>query len=360
MEKGEGYIESFICAINDLLYGKDDYITNDIVLEEMNRRFGGECKESDIKIYGSIANAMRAEYNNSLKKAKLKISKCLKSHGFEFDEIYGENDKRKSQYRYPKNLNFNPGEELLKEARPLRLSQLSDLIKSSVGLFPKSWLANFRLQLNKEIYADDQDKIIQFDSNLQLKNIGLVSEIYEIIKKKQVITFYYHPFGKNRFRVLLHPKFLKEYNNRWFVLGKGKAYKPFENYNFAIDRIESELEVHPEIQYEDNGIDYPNFYKSIVGVSEDSNIVKVVLEVEDEKVLGYLKTKPIISSQIIEGNTVTFPAVALNYEFVTHILEYADRVKVIEPVELGKQLIERVKDMYNNLKNFEDHNVEGA
>lgn len=353
MKKGEGYIYDFITAINDMLYGKENFISNDIVLEEMNRQYGGEIDDIEAKKQGGVANAMRGDYGGIIKKAKERISKCLVSHGFEFEEKDDEKNKKKKWYRYPKNLNFNPGEELKSEKKQFQLKELLKLINSSDGLFPTSWLANFRLQLNKELYPEDQNKIIQFDTNLQLKNIELVPEIYQNIKKKQVISFFYHPFGKNGFWVTLHPKFLREYNNRWFVLGKGKGYRPFDNYNFAIDRIESKLKIHPEIQYEDNGIDYSRFYKSLVGVSEDSHTAKVVLEVEDEKVLGYLKTKPIISSQIIEGNIVTFPSVTLNYEFVTRILEYADRVKVIEPVELGKRLLERVKRMDDNLKSFE-------
>ena len=61
MKKGEGYTDSFICAINDLLYGKENYISNDIVLEEMNRRFGGEIDEQEAKEMGGIANAMRKD-----------------------------------------------------------------------------------------------------------------------------------------------------------------------------------------------------------------------------------------------------------------------------------------------------------
>ena len=351
MKKGEGYTDSFICAINDLLYGKENYISNDIVLEEMNRRFGGEIDEQEAKEMGGIANAMRKDYSENIKKAKHIISKCLKEHGFKFDDKKDPQNKKKRLYRYPLNLNFNPGEELLKTSKSLKLSELMNLINSSSGLFPRSWLANFRIQLNKEIYPEDQNHIIQFDTNVQLKNIELVPKIYETIKKKQVISFFYHPFGRKGFWVTMSPKFLKEYNNRWFVLGGTKS---FNNNQYAVDRIEGVLNVRSDLTYKDNEIDYAKFYENIVGVSNDCETRKVVLEVEDGKVIGYLKTKPIISSQIIEGNRVIFPSVALNYEFVTRILEYADRVKVIEPIELGKQLIKRVNNMEKRLKSFDN------
>lgn len=65
--------------------------------------------------------------------------------------------------------------------------------------------------------------------------------------------------------------------------------------------------------------------------------------------LGYIDTKPIIKSYNTEGNFIIFPSVELNYEFETRLLEYADRIRIIEPQKLGIELCKRVKDAQRQL-----------
>lgn len=271
--------EDFIACIHEMLCGKSQSISNEMVLEEIYNK-----KKDQIDTDGKLSkmsrddriNDMRVDYGQMLKNAKAAIRDCLKKHGLDFEQANDPSDKRKYVFKYPTGIDFNPYEELTKESKKFKLTQLLDLLNQSGGLFPESWLANFRLELNKELYPDDRGKLISFDTNNSLKNIELVPILFDCIKKQQVVSFLYHPFGRDKaFWVTLHPKFLKEYNNRWFVFGRSKKISKSQ---YAIDRIEGNIQVRGDMKFIDDGTDYAKLFENRVGVSDGTQPQKVVIK----------------------------------------------------------------------------------
>ena len=146
------------------------------------------------------------------------------------------------------------------------------------------------------------------------------------------------------FTLTFHPYYLKQYNNRWFVLGLNEELD-IPTWNLALDRIESISPTRKE--YIPTDIDWNDYFYDIVGVTrfQDKDVEKVVLEFAKE-VAPYVETKPIHPSQKSEwvGDKlrVTIEVIP-NYELESLILSFGEKVKVEKPVNLAKLIKERLK-----------------
>lgn len=348
--------DDFVGIIHGMLWHHDKFISTNDIYEKAYSLYKEQIDPDGKNFSGkntTLCSSMNAEYGQICKNAKGKIKECLKNHDknhpLDFETEPDKNDGRKHSIKYPADLDFNPYDEIYKKSKKFKLSELQRIINESEGLFPKSWLANFRLEISRQDNPEDQGKVIQFDNNKELKNIELVPLLYSCIKKKVAVSFRYCTFRKKEEKVTLYPKFLKQYNNRWFVFG---ATNRRANGFYPIDRIEGGIK-ELDIPYKDNGIDYSKQFDNIIGISY-RNLPRypVKLRISDEEtkkdVIGYLSTKPLLKSQKIEDDIISFTPTVLNYEFETHILEFADRLEVLEPEKLREDLHERAEKIVKN------------
>jgi hypothetical protein len=120
-------------------------------------------------------------------------------------------------------------------------------------MFPTGWLASFfdETRFFLEAKQDVEEGAVHISSSLgqNLKNIELLPKFNKAIDDRKVLRFKYQPFGQDPYNVIFHPQFLKEYNDRWFVLGKADR-EPYEGYIVPLDRICGDLEVLDDIPYE--------------------------------------------------------------------------------------------------------------
>lgn len=144
---------------------------------------------------------------------------------------------------------------------------------------------------------------------------------------------------------VIHPYFLKQYNNRWFLFGYNPEKKKYD-WNLALDRIISFKET--KVKYhKNNKIDWKEYFDDIIGVTKpiDAEPEKVVLHFKG--ITGnYIETKPMHGSQKskwIDNNTfeVTLDII-INYELERLILSYADSVYIIQPLSLAETIKNRL------------------
>ncbi len=75
-------------------------------------------------------------------------------------------------------------------------------------------------KLQQGLTVDQHKTFISFDSNQYLKGIDQLGVIYNAINYNKVLKIIYHDFkSKNPYDLVLHPYYLKQYNNRWFLFG---------------------------------------------------------------------------------------------------------------------------------------------
>lgn len=202
---------------------------------------------------------------------------------------------RNTYYRYA------PGSKTLRD-QPIKqqeIDMLHDaliLLKRFEGVPQFEWLADVESCLySTSKLADGGEPIVSFQHNPYLRGMKWYKVLFDMIVGKRVIDIVYHPFEKEVRTIRLHPYYLKQYNNRWFLIGKHDDCAYFSNY--AIDRIENVTETTDAYLPLPEGFDFEEYFADVVGVSVTSNPVEEIELHVSEKAIGYIITKPLHESQ---------------------------------------------------------------
>lgn len=256
-------------------------------------------------------------------------------------------DGRKVYYRYT-DISFSINNMPLNEVEINQLKDAVDILSQFKGMPQFKWVNELVPKLNQGIVSNEvSDAIIEFDNNQYLKGIEHLGTLHNAIFYKKVLSVSYQPFENDTsFDILIHPYFLKQYNNRWFLFGFNPEKDKYD-WNLAIDRIISIKET--KVKYlKNNKIDWQEYFDDIIGVTKpvDSEPEKVVLQFTG--ITGkYMETKPLHGSQKtkwIDNQTLEMSLeLIINYEFERLLLSYADVIKIIKPKKLEKKIQGRLK-----------------
>jgi len=265
-------------------------------------------------------------------------------------ELEKSRQGRKVFYRYV-DISFSINNMPLNDLEINQLKTTIEILSQFKGMPQFDWINEMVPKLQQGISPErESTTIIEFDGNQYLKGIEHLGPIHNAIFYKKVLQIEYHPFGQLKsFIVIIHPYFLKQYNNRWFLFG----YNP-ENqrndWNLALDRIVSLAEVAGKYK-KNTEIDWNDYFEDIIGVTKpaDSKPSKVILHFLG-RTGNYMETKPIHGSQKSKWITDNILEVTLeiiiNYELERLILSYAESVTVIKPQSLIEAVKGRLKEAY--------------
>ncbi|MDP5078669.1 MAG: WYL domain-containing protein [Nonlabens sp.] len=199
-------------------------------------------------------------------------------------------------------------------------------------------------KLEDKIYTQNTKRpsIIYLDRNDRLKGLQLLDELYQAIIKEVVLVISYKSFkARVEQQIVFHPQFLREYNNRWFLVGKRHEQETIMT--LALDRING-IDYDLSIDYIDFKIDPSVYYENCVGITvmDRHNTAHVVFTVDKENT-PYVLTKPLHESQqLLEthaDNSGTFKMfVCLNYELERLILGFGDSIEILKPRNLRNRI----------------------
>jgi predicted DNA-binding transcriptional regulator YafY len=199
-------------------------------------------------------------------------------------------------------------------------------------------------KLEDHIYSakEKQKPVISFDSNPNLRGLEYLDQIYQAIIKKTVLKISYQSFkAKQPTDVEFHPYLLKEFNNRWFILGRKGGQRNVINY--ALDRIQG-IELLPNKHYHENdSFDPDTFYRDVVGVTvmQGMRPEKIVFRV-NKKNAQYVITKPIHHSQKLlsqDEDGATFELfIKVNFELERIFLGYGNTLEILSPPKLRQRI----------------------
>jgi len=235
-------------------------------------------------------------------------------------------------------------------------AKVMDEFRSSVevlsqfeGMPQFDWLQESLAKMNMEANKD-ATPIISFDANPYLKGIEHLSTLYQAIKNKTVLNILYQDFNAPEpYTVILHPYYLKQYNNRWFQFGRN-AEKEINTWNLAIDRIIDITDASDT--YIPNEINWLEYFDDVIGVTipQDASPVEIILHFYG--ITGkYVENKPIHGSQKskwLDSNTLEVKlCLIVNFEFERLLLSYGEQVKVISPDYLQSSIINKLQNAMN-------------
>lgn len=210
-------------------------------------------------------------------------------------------------------------------------------------------------KLEDNIYSEleDTEPIMEMDSNELLKGLEFIDSIYKSIQNSNVVIVDYQPFSSRvKKDIIFEPYLLKEFNNRWFVVGKKQVTK--EIINLALDRIYELKICEDEFFYRDPNFSSKEYYKHTIGVTVIDRKPKNVKLWIDNYNAPYVLTKPLHKSQQLisqdrKGIEIELRLI-MNFELERIILGFGDGIKVLAPLSLQRRIqnkINKASDLYN-------------
>lgn len=253
-------------------------------------------------------------------------------------------------YRYS-DPNFSIKNLPMSQQEAEMLSDTINMLSRFKGLPNHEWLHATIAQMKSTFNLDNgQQSYVCFSQNEELHGLNYFSRLYEAIASHQVVLLQYHKFTGEAWERIVHPYQLRQYNNRWFLVGKEPAKsEKLPLVVIPLDRID-DYKVLEKESYESYEGDIDACFKDIVGVSLKFNeSCRHIVFKAYPPTSSYIETKPIHHSQRIverhEDYTIFSLDLIPNYEFETIMMSYADNCEILEPQDLKKSLVGRAKNI---------------
>ena len=184
---------------------------------------------------------------------------------------------------------------------------------------------------------------IEFENKATIETIPNFKTILEAIQQQIPITFNHNSFYHLKVEeYILKPYFLKQYQNRWYVVGETeKGYR-----TFGIDRIEN-ITIGTK-KFKAKTEEAKDKFSHVIGLNYmDHKMEKIQLSFHISQ-KPYIVSLPLHHSQkeINSDNETTFDIelrIHPNFEFRQQILKYGSLVKVVEPKWLSEEIKEELK-----------------
>ena len=255
--------------------------------------------------------------------------------------------------------------ELTDEERNL-LREVMNTIGQFKGLDHFQWLDDFK----KGLGVKEHKKVISFSHNPYLNNSNL-GKLFDCISNEVVIRLSYHTYSNKTIRSIdFHPYLLKQYNDRWFLLGAADSDKKI--LTFALDRIDV-VELLPEKKFMECPEDLAERFEDIVGVTlyEDRPLEHILLWVSDYS-KDYIDSKPFHGSyttlkggkdrklreqypQLIGGTFFTIDCIR-NYELIRELCSFGKELLVLSEGIVKDEVENRIREMMEGYEKLRTHN----
>lgn len=173
--------------------------------------------------------------------------------------------------------------------------------------------------------------------------------LIDAIKSKKVIRLYYQPFYEDKpYYTDVHPYLLKEYKQRWYMIGLNDFKDQLRTY--SLDRIR-DIE-GSSIEYKQKDFNAEDYFKNSIGIISPQGEAPLIKIAVQKTQAQYMITQPWHESQNIDSETeedVIFSfRLHPTYEFISLLLSYGKDVRVLEP----ESLIETVKAQIEEMGSF--------
>lgn len=238
------------------------------------------------------------------------------------------------------------------------LSEVVEVLKQFKGFSYFQELTGMVSKLEDKIqtHKNKGRSFISFEKNDQLKGLDFIEPLHRAIIDKSTILLGYKSFKAIEIsNIKFYPHLLKEYRNRWFVLGtsakkkKGSAERSPHLLTLALDRVLSVTPL-PHEPYNECPVDMETYFDDVLGVSKmGGQRSQVVVMKIDAANAPYIITKPMHPSQKIlkqeVDGTIFSIDVVWNFELEREILGFGEFIQVLSPRRLKNKIAWRISEM---------------
>ncbi len=268
----------------------------------------------------------------------------------------------------------------LSEDEKRLLQEVLNTLGQFAGLDSFEWLNDLQKKLNdlRAFGRGEYDcemvtprKIISFSSNNYLTGKDHLGTLFAFISNMKVVDIEYEPFGQASRNIRLYPYLLKQYNDRWYLIGTPLATEEFPYrkdfyMTLPLDRMKAVKAVEG-VEYIDCDEDFEERYEDVVGITwiKDEALTKIVLAVKNSYA-GYIDTKPIHGSQVkfpaerqtemhdkyaaFDGYTFYGLTLKPNRELYNTLYRYGNDVILVSPSVIREKMIHELTSSLGRMK----------
>lgn len=246
-------------------------------------------------------------------------------------------DGKKVYYRY-EDPDFSINEQPLTDEEAQQLRTVILTLSRFRGLPSNEWIEDVISNLEWRFNLKGKsENIIGFEQNTNLKGLNWLTPILDATSNHQPLKIVYRNYKNSEVEktLIVHPWYVKQYNNRWFLFALDDQ-RYYIN-NLALDRIQS-LEISEETPFMPNeNINFEEYFNDVIGVTipkDDVEKIRLVLKFSNAQ-FPYITSKPLHHSQEILDNEKCILAIEVRptYELDQLILSFGPDVEVLEPTE---------------------------
>ena len=239
---------------------------------------------------------------------------------------------KKCYYRYSEP-NYSIYQNGLSVAEVNSLRSTIEMLGKYRGVAGNAWLEDVisNLELRFGVKSNGEN-LISFQQNSGLKGLEYLSTLIDATINHKPLEINYTTHASVNSTNVLHPYYMKQYNNRWFVFGRidGKDYIV----NRALDRIEGISRSDGPFRKNDL-VNFNSYFDDIIGVSvpyEAQDAETITLQFSPER-FKYVVSKPLHTSQKIidEDKCIVAIKVIPTRELDQSILAFGPDVEVLAP-----------------------------
>ena len=230
------------------------------------------------------------------------------------------------------------------------LQSVIDMLGRYRGIPAYQWVDEVISNLKYRFGLNTKNEcLISFDQNENIQGLQYLADIIDATMRHKVLNVTFKPFTENEpMKLVIHPYFIKQWNQRWFLFG----FNPEAGmiWNLPLDRITGRVTVNNNVQFIPNvNVDFNKFFDDVIGVSfiESAEIGEIKLKFS-EKRFPYVVTKPLHKSQkIIDAeNHIISIKVRWNAELDQMILAFGPDVEVLEPQWYRDYFKDKISENY--------------
>lgn len=282
----------------------------------------------------------------TLRKYISRIRKMLPSHVRLESKPY---DGKKCYYRYSDpDFSLYNNELSVEELDTLRttIKMLQPYRKGAANVWLEEVISKLECRFGLK---GNTEEVVSFGQNEDLEGLEHLSDFIDYTVNHQPLTVRYEAFGKKIEEFFMHPYYIKEYNNRWFIFGWDVSQGKIRN--MALDRIK--YFAPADIPFIPNtSTDFSTYFDDVIGVTvyKDATVEDVVLRFFGTR-LDYVKSKPLHKSQrtVEDHPDEIVISVKRNNELYQQIFSFLPDVEVISPAWLRDKISREIAE---NLKKY--------
>jgi predicted DNA-binding transcriptional regulator YafY len=258
-------------------------------------------------------------------------------------------ENKHTYFRYTDS-SFSIHDTLLSDEDIMKVESAFTLLQCFEGLPNFEWVAeidaHFRTMFR--IPESQRESIVGFEHNPYIRGLNFFPQVFNAIVNKQTIKIEYQKFDQSEVHTfIVHPYYLKQYSNRWYLLSLNDERKSV--FTLALDRFVSVAD--SMLPYIENvALNLNDYFFDAIGITvpPDKQVTTVHLRISALQ-LPYVQTRPIHGSQRIleqnDENAIIEIKVYNTYELKSIILSFGDKIEVLSPDTLRKEIADIVSRM---------------